>query len=470
MEDYLASSLGSNLALDGTCQTHSDCPIFFDCTSEKICVRTPKKCNANCSGNGLCMYYGTYDGTVLKPDECLKGDNMCEAVCNCIDGYHGLICDVDELEFLKRRKVRDNLINILVGVVESSDAAEILATSSNLADISDHLDEVSPESIDRLGDTMFSIIDAAVDLPDVYFDSNPEISNSVSKIATAKYLATVDVSISGSSGSILTVAPTAAPTVISGAQTFKPTAAPEDTFIQDSLDKLGSFAVDKKVVGEASSVTVTNAFRMEATKSSLDSSSGLDMSIPTTLVEKSNKFNTTSVNIGSESDLKSISVIVASIPSKFDLSGSGKSVGVNDTISSSTTRITMPTSMQNCNGESDSSILIDIASESIQEYGYNPNQPDRFVEGKCKKGKPYNITLDCPQGPAFTLCDGKSNTAFKKKCPMGRKLPSCNLKNSPSDISNCTVVKFDSKSVTCKCYPPCPTPNNNNNIGIVVVF
>ena len=91
-----------------------------------MCRSRPKECIADCSGNGDCIYYNVFDGSIVST--CLNDDNTCIARCVCDFSHGGNACDLYYNDYLSRQSASDSLMEVMIA--SSSGGDNTKSTSS----------------------------------------------------------------------------------------------------------------------------------------------------------------------------------------------------------------------------------------------------------------------------------------------------------------------------------------------------
>jgi hypothetical protein len=110
-----------------------------------------KKCVGSCSGHGHCNYTSLLTGNTLSA--CYEGDVTCVASCDCQIGYRmSKNCEMKDEEVQAKRKLRDQVIDGIVTVVDHQDANEQSISSwiSSIDEASQVSNELSTKSISSI--------------------------------------------------------------------------------------------------------------------------------------------------------------------------------------------------------------------------------------------------------------------------------------------------------------------------------
>jgi hypothetical protein len=110
-----------------------------------------KTCVRSCSGHGHCNYTSLMTGNTLSA--CYEGDFTCVASCDCQIGYRmSKNCEMKDEEVQAKRKLRDQVIDGIVTVVDHQDANEQSISSwiSSISEASQVSNELSAKSISSI--------------------------------------------------------------------------------------------------------------------------------------------------------------------------------------------------------------------------------------------------------------------------------------------------------------------------------
>ena len=138
-------------ALNEICSDSSECTGFQECSAEFRCYFPSKKCDNNCSGNGICDYVLSFSGEPTK--SCHVGDSTCTAKCLCFEGYSGKACTLMDSDKLKKQEVRERLAISLTDFVSANGATSsesITALVNMLFQLSQVSNELTISSCSRL--------------------------------------------------------------------------------------------------------------------------------------------------------------------------------------------------------------------------------------------------------------------------------------------------------------------------------
>jgi len=107
-----------------TCSADSQCATAY--CKDLICDERNKKCKANCSGHGTCHLY-TNDKKVTS--KCKESSYVCFAECKCTTDsqgveYSGADCSLSNADFIRARRMRDDLCDGVLRTVAIQDISE----------------------------------------------------------------------------------------------------------------------------------------------------------------------------------------------------------------------------------------------------------------------------------------------------------------------------------------------------------
>jgi hypothetical protein len=145
----------------GPCLSSSMIGLKGD-SNDKCFVTTPlississnslKKCIGSCSGHGSCNYTSLLlTGNTLSV--CYEGDLTCVAICDCQIGYRmSKNCEMKDEEVQIKRKLRDQVVDGIVTIVDHQDANEQSISSwiSSINEVSQVSNELSTKSISSI--------------------------------------------------------------------------------------------------------------------------------------------------------------------------------------------------------------------------------------------------------------------------------------------------------------------------------
>ena len=423
-------------AQDGTCTQQSDCSGFDICnTASNLCETPSKRCQQDCSGNGVCLFEDVVDKTAPNLSDCLMGDIDCDATCQCDTGYGGSACQYTEADLADKRQLRLQLLLSLLSLSNSQDATEeiIVLLLRQLTALIRQFDQLDNSAVDPLVSLSQTILNYAVQVG----VSSDVITNVLDAIDAASKLLQEE----GDSGT---------------SRRRRLNTADQIAALQTTHDIVRDYVSIQQrdmVFGEAESEYIAETFRFTTAVVLVDSSAEYSVDIPRTSLE----------------------VLAGKRVSSLDV------LLVNEEINDDPTFSFSVVSIDSVNSTNQNSDLFEMISTSQQPCIPTLSEPCKVTvtlqnlspaTTAVPYGTPFsttNCSLSCEAGDTTStnvcFCDDSGSnfmilvcsgveTVYTSFCQSTSQIQTCNsivIGTGAVDDPVCDTIDYNEDNITCSC-------------------
>ena len=488
----LATSLGSTDATaqqqEQSCVSQDDCAGAFDQCQHGQCVAPPKKCQADCSGRGYCVFIDSASNVEVKT--CTVGQVGCDAVCVCEDAYTGsATCSSTTEELALRQTARLQILQALQQLIALEDADELVISGwlSALAQASQQVDELSDDAAQHILTSIETVLQYAQEVG-VSSDVASGALQTIDAVLQRVSLAAGPSRTSASRRRSLLAAGSVSSSVSSSNLSVNATvhraqaAQFRSILLQDLLP--GQDAIQSVYTSFRSHVQIIAPAGSNGGVSLSASAGGnMSVSLPTTALEALNNVTLGAVSFPLHStalnaaNITALSISLTSLSAQLinaannGTSSSSKS-STNKTTAAAASRVysahpmTLTISDVPCATTSDSSdacrmiiempLTPDFASAALQQSEITT------FNTTCAAGDDSVHTHTCPDGtPLVVHCNATATTSniVHSRCPVISHSAVCNSLStatqaggkSNNSSSSCSVLAVSAESITCSC-------------------
>jgi hypothetical protein len=433
-----------NFEFSGGCKTNLDCAHGLQQCVNATCQFFSKKCPGDCSNNGQCQF--KYVSTGLPLSSCTIDDLSCQAYCNCLSGYIGEDCSINQVNLPQIQATRSILIHTLKNLTRFDDVSKdsVQSWSTALRSIVSNPAEISQNDVSTVQEIALKTASAASDLG-LQSSSLLGVLNAMDGIATSS----------------AQIADTNNATSIAGTQS-----------LLTILSQYSELASSELVYGEEPKTIIYNNFRI---------SSSVRLLSDFVVQEDENQTNSTAIEVP-RTDIEEILRIPKSslqfLPSKDSSSSSSSPISISliETYEKSYTsrpsvfysdpiqftyKIANSNSSSSSNNNTNSgleSIIFRIRhNEAISGFDVdNLNATAEEFRSSCTLGVTESTSYLCKttQKTLVHHCNGSFSGAMLSYCPL--IVPTCNsIDVSSASLSSnhsvCQTIAFTQAETICSC-------------------
>jgi hypothetical protein len=432
-----------NFDFSGGCHTDHDCAGGLQHCVNSTCRFLPKQCPGDCSKNGPCLY--KYVSTGIPLSSCTIDDLSCQAYCNCLEGFIGEDCSINQANLPQIQATRSILIHTL----------------KNLT----HFDDISKDSVQSWSSSLRSIVTNPAEI------SQNDIST-VQEIALKTAFAASNLGLQSNSllGVLNAMDAIATSTAQAGDHNNATAIEGTDSFLS-ILSQYSHLASSELVYGEEPQTIIYNNFRISTSVSLLSdftstnsgqNQSSLTIEVPKTDIEEILSIPKSSLQFfpSNESASASSSPISVSLIQTYEKSYTFRpSVFFSDPIQF-TYRVanTSASSEQNETNNHFSSIIFRVRhNEAISGFNIdNSTTKHEEFRSNCTLGITNSTTYYCKITKMTLIhhCNGSFSGGMVSYCPL--IVPTCNSINVSSSLlssnhSSCETIGFTTSETICSC-------------------
>jgi hypothetical protein len=443
-KNTLCESISSfkNFEFSGGCETSRDCAHGLQGCVNATCEFLSKQCLGDCSGNGQCQFQ--YISTGLQLSSCTIDDLTCQAYCNCLPGYSGEDCLINQANLPQIQAARSVLIHAL----------------NNLT----HYDDISKDSVQSWSATLRAIANIPAEI------SQNDIST-VQEIALKTASAASNLGLQSSSLlGVLKVMDKIATSSAQVADVNNATTISGTNSLLAILSQYSELTSSELVYGEDPKTIIYNNFRISTSVSLLskfaDVSSPTAVEVPRTDIEEILSIPKSSLQFLPSNDSISLSSSSSSPISISLIQTYEKSYTSIPTVFYSdpiqfTYKIADSNSSSNNNSRSDNgleTIIFRIRhNEAISRFNVdNVSAKSEEFRSNCTLGVTESNSHVCKttRKTLVHYCNGSFSGGMLSYCPL--IVPTCNSINVSSaslsaNHSVCETIAFTKAETICSC-------------------
>ncbi|RYG69789.1 hypothetical protein EON64_01885 [archaeon] len=471
------------------CSSDMDCPMFQHCESaSRSCIHVQKQCLSDCSGHGACAFLPTFyanqmvSSQLVEIPTCSIDNIYCEEKCICFDGYASFDCSLPLGDLAVRISTRFILLQQLKNMAEfdiSTSIDTLISFASSLSATTSQADQLNSSSIALSLQVLNATLDGYLlyrssesisgDVLD-YSDLNsvlPLLSNiisytktdtSMNKTDALYYLEQVTDCLSVYLLLIFSTFSVGERSYTEQLKHLSVVAQPKPT---------ASFPVGVNAINYTFQTIVLSARSLEIYNNLLDSQ--VSISYPNISVQPLHlalfSFDASLFPVARNGgvDINAhVAVHVLQV---------GEFTSRPFIVFTSNYSLTKPTYIQvedeitsRCSGSNMTStcevnIMLPffqprlLPSSSIKSQAHTTLVQCPFQHSP-GNNLIINMTVECPNSESVTLqCNSTSLKNFLVTCPYAVGAPVCQqlYSRSPSVLSSCAAIQYDSQRVTCRC-------------------
>jgi len=146
---------------DDDCESFARCDLLDDLTSG-TCTILSKACEADCYGQGSCIYIDVNTG--LDVETCNVFQSTCYPQCTCDEGYFGSNCFMNNEEYQARTSMRLKMLDGVNVMDPDPDPIAIKSAMSSFTSVTTRYDEISAEGVANALENGFKFLDVGLEV------------------------------------------------------------------------------------------------------------------------------------------------------------------------------------------------------------------------------------------------------------------------------------------------------------------